>query len=54
MNDHADEHYCLASVKGVKSFVLAYSQNIVLISQDDKAKVNLIYNFINLIVVSII
>jgi len=32
MNDHVDEHYCLASVKGVKSFASAYSQNVVLIS----------------------
>jgi hypothetical protein len=40
MNDHVDEHYCLASVKGVKLFAMAFPQNVVLISQDDKAKVN--------------
>jgi hypothetical protein len=39
MNVHVDEHYCLASVKGVKSFASAFSQDVVLISQDDKAKV---------------
>lgn len=39
MNDHIDEHYCLASIKGVKSFASAFSQDVVLISQDDKAKV---------------
>ncbi len=39
MNDHVDEHYCLASVKGVKSFASAYSQDVVLILQDDKTKV---------------
>ncbi|POG78579.1 hypothetical protein GLOIN_2v1766467 [Rhizophagus irregularis DAOM 181602=DAOM 197198] len=41
MSDHVDEHYCLASIKGIKSFALAFSQNVVLISQDDKAKVPL-------------
>ncbi|CAB4493678.1 unnamed protein product [Rhizophagus irregularis] len=41
MSDHVDEHYCLASIKGVKSFASAFSQNVVLISQDDKAKVPL-------------
>src|SRR5439155_19887001 len=35
MNEHIDGHYCLTSVKGVKSF------DVVLISQDDKAKVPL-------------
>jgi hypothetical protein len=39
MNEHVDEHYCLASVKGAKSFVSAFPQDTVLISQDDKAKV---------------
>ena len=39
MNDHVDEHYCLASIKGVKSFASAFSRDVVLISQDDKAKV---------------
>ncbi|CAB4495187.1 hypothetical protein RhiirA5_438012 [Rhizophagus irregularis] len=37
MNEHIDEHYCLASVKGVKLFASAFSQDVVLISQDDKA-----------------
>ncbi|CAB4473969.1 unnamed protein product [Rhizophagus irregularis] len=41
MSDHVDEHYCLASIKGIKSFASAFSQNVVLISQDDKAKVPL-------------
>src|SRR5436190_2971624 len=41
MNEHIDGHYCLASVKGVKSFALAFPQDVVLISQDDKAKVPL-------------
>jgi hypothetical protein len=41
MNDHVDEHYCLASIKGVKSFASAFSQDVVLISQDDKAKVTI-------------
>ena len=39
MNSHIDEHYCLASVKGVKSFASAFSQDVLIISQDDKAKV---------------
>lgn len=39
MNDHVDEHYCLALVKGIKSFASVFSQDVVLISQDDKAKV---------------
>ncbi|PKY20332.1 hypothetical protein RhiirB3_384800 [Rhizophagus irregularis] len=38
-NEHIDEHYCLALVKGVKSFASAFSQDVVLISQNDKAKV---------------
>ena len=38
MNSHIDEHYCLASVKGVKSFASVFPQDVVLISQDDKAK----------------
>ncbi|CAB4491755.1 unnamed protein product [Rhizophagus irregularis] len=41
MNDHVDEHYCLALTKGVKAFALAFSQDVVLILQDDKAKVSL-------------
>ena len=42
MNDHIDKHYCLASIKGVKSFASAFSQDVVLISQDDKAEVIII------------
>src|SRR5687768_11300571 len=45
MNEHIDEHYCLASVKGIKSFALAFSQDIILISQDDKVKVIILYFF---------
>ncbi|PKB95475.1 hypothetical protein RhiirA5_385935 [Rhizophagus irregularis] len=41
MNSHVDEHYCLASVKGVKSFATAFPQDVLIISQDDKAKVPL-------------
>ena len=39
MNDHVNEHYCLTSVKDIKSFASVYLQNVVLISQNDKAKV---------------
>ncbi len=39
MASHVDEHYCLASVKGIKSFASAFPDEVVLISQDDKAKV---------------
>ncbi|CAB5350914.1 unnamed protein product [Rhizophagus irregularis] len=38
INDHADEHYCLALIKGVKAFALAFSQDVILISQNDKTK----------------
>ncbi len=51
MSDHVDEHYCLASVKGVKTFASAFSQNVVLISQDDKAKVYVYYYFIDILIV---
>src|SRR5947207_13091506 len=44
MSEHIDEHYCLASVKGVKSFASTFSQDVVLI-QDDKAKVFFLYFF---------
>ena len=40
MKEHVDKHYCLASVKGVKLFASTFPQNVVLISQNDKAKVN--------------
>ena len=39
INNQVDQHYCLASIKGVKSFASAFSQDIVLISQDNKTKV---------------
>ena len=45
MNEHVDEHYCLASVKGIKLFASAFPQDIILISQDDKAKVIILYVF---------
>ncbi|GBB94372.1 hypothetical protein RclHR1_23400003 [Rhizophagus clarus] len=41
MNSHIDEHYCLTSIKGVKSFATAFPQDVLIISQDDKAKVPL-------------
>ena len=53
ISDHVDEYYCLASVKGVKTFASAFSQNIILISQDDKAKVYVYYYFINILIVRI-
>jgi hypothetical protein len=40
-NEHIDEHYCLASVKGAKQFAASFSTNSIIISQDDKAKVPL-------------
>ena len=39
MSSHIDKHYCLASVKSIKSFALTFSKDVVLISQNDKAKV---------------
>ena len=46
MSKHVNEHYCLSSVKGVKLFASAFSQDVILISQDDKAKVNyFLYSF---------
>ncbi|CAB4475417.1 unnamed protein product [Rhizophagus irregularis] len=37
-NEHPDEHYCLASVKGAKQFAALFPTHSVIISQDDKAK----------------
>lgn len=37
--DHIDGHYCLASVKNAKQFAASFSDKIVILSQDDKAKV---------------
>ena len=38
--EHIDSHYCLASIKASKSFASTFSNLVVMISQDDKAKVN--------------
>ncbi len=43
MANHIDKYYCLTFIKGIKLFISAFSNEIVLISQDDKAKV-FIYN----------
>ena len=40
-NEHCDEHYCLASVKGAKQFAALFLTQSVIISQDDKAKIPL-------------
>ncbi|CAG8503139.1 5823_t:CDS:2 [Cetraspora pellucida] len=37
--EHTDEHYCLASVKGVRQFAAMFLHHSVVISQDDKVKV---------------
>ena len=37
--DHIDGHYCLASVKNAKQFAASFSEQVVILSQDDKAKV---------------
>ncbi|CAG8832415.1 4115_t:CDS:2, partial [Gigaspora margarita] len=39
--EYIDEHYCLASVKGIKQFAAMFLRDSVIISQDDKAKVPL-------------
>ena len=39
INGHVDKHYCLASIKSIKLFASTFSQNVILISQNDKAKV---------------
>ena len=38
---HIDEHYCLASVKLVKTFAENFPDDSIIISQDDKAKIGL-------------
>ncbi len=38
--EHIDSYYCLASIKASKSFTSTFSSLVVMISQDDKAKVN--------------
>ena len=45
MNDYVDEHYCLVSIKSVKPFASAFSQDVVLISQDNKAKVYILFYY---------
>ncbi|CAG8550736.1 7259_t:CDS:2 [Cetraspora pellucida] len=39
--EHQDNYYCLASVKAVKQFASLFSIFLVIVSQDDKAKVPL-------------
>ena len=51
MSDHVNEYYCLTLVKGVKIFASAFLQNVILISQDDKAKVYIYYYFIEILIV---
>ena len=41
MKVHVDEHYCLASVKLVKTFAENFPDDSIIISQDDKAKIGL-------------
>ncbi|RIA88603.1 hypothetical protein C1645_826123 [Glomus cerebriforme] len=41
INSHVNKHYYLVSVKGMKLFALVFSQDVMLIWQDDKAKVSL-------------
>ena len=41
MKQHADEHYCLASVKVTQAFAEFFAGDSIIISQDDKAKVSL-------------
>ena len=37
--DHIDSHYCLVSIKNVRHFATTFANRVVMISQDDKAKV---------------
>jgi hypothetical protein len=37
---YLDGHYCLASVKNAKNFAVAFADQAVILSQDDKAKVS--------------
>ncbi|CAG8839514.1 36651_t:CDS:2, partial [Gigaspora margarita] len=48
MKPHVDEHYCLVSVKMAKEFAATFANHSLIISQDDKAKVSLVYLIINL------
>jgi hypothetical protein len=38
---YIDEHYCLAFVKSAKVFTEVFTDEAVIISQDDKAKIRL-------------
>jgi hypothetical protein len=49
MNSYVDEYYYLASVKSLESFASAFSQGIVLISQDDKTKVLFTFCFFDIL-----
>ncbi|CAG8566140.1 16208_t:CDS:2 [Gigaspora margarita] len=40
-HEHIDSHYCLASIKCAKQFVSVFSDMLVVISQDNKAKIGL-------------
>ncbi len=44
ISNYVDKYYCLALVKDVKLFTSAFSQDVILILQDNKAKV-FIYSF---------
>ncbi|CAG8746447.1 24785_t:CDS:2 [Cetraspora pellucida] len=39
--DHPDSYYCLASVKGARTFAATFPDHSIIISQDDKSKVPL-------------
>ncbi|CAG8761732.1 16530_t:CDS:2 [Cetraspora pellucida] len=39
--DKINNHYCLASVKCVKQFASTFNDMLVIVSQDDKAKIGL-------------
>ncbi len=41
MKVHVDKHYCLASVKLMKTFAENFPNDSIIISQDDKAKIGL-------------
>ncbi|GET01626.1 uncharacterized protein LOC109428822 [Rhizophagus clarus] len=42
-NKHIDEHYCFASVKGAKQFTVLFPTHSVIIFQNDKSKVSLVF-----------
>ncbi|CAG8645948.1 8731_t:CDS:2, partial [Dentiscutata erythropus] len=41
IRQHIDEHYCLASVKAARVFAEVFANDIIIISQDNKAKIGL-------------